>query len=287
MPESRANFFFPITDTWPSYFDDPDEGLGTVYERMLLHRFFERLKNRFGIRSVLEVPSFGMTGVSGLNSLWWAQQGIRPVVVDNDVQRLEKVRGVWRELGLSAHFVLSKDFVPLPFADGAFDFSYNFAALWFVPHLQPFLREMSRVTKKVIFISVPNRAGIGYQLRLHWPGSPKPPLQFRNITEKNFVRPLAELGWKLTEKGFFDIPPWPDFPLKKEVLLQKLKLGFLLKRLKANENETKGRTSIVDYFSGERPELDREVLRFGFLENAPWPVRLLWAHHRFYIFTKE
>jgi len=75
--------------------------------------------------------------------------------------------------------------------------------------------------------------------------------------------------------------------LKKEVLLQKLKLGFLLKRLKGNENETKGRTSIIDYFSGARPRLDEEVMKFGFLEGAPWPVRLLWAHHRYYIFTKE
>ncbi len=287
MQKNKANFFFPIIETWPDYFDDPDEGLGTVYERFLLHRFFQRLKREYEIQSVLEAPSFGMTGVSGVNSLWWAKQGIRPVIVDNEVRRLEKMRRVWRELGLPAHFVLSKDFVPLPFSDRAFDFSYNFAALWFVPRLESFLREMSRVTRKVIFISVPNRWGIGYQLRLHWPGNPRPPLHFANIREKNFVPPLAKQGWQLIEKGYFDIPPWPDFPLKKEVLLQKFKLAFLLRRLKATENTTKGRTSIIDYFSGIRPELEREVMKFGFLEGAPWPVRLLWAHHRYYIFTKE
>ncbi len=287
MPENKTNFFFPIIDTWPDYFENPHEGLGTVYERFLLHRFFDRLKQDYAVRSVLEVPSFGMTGVSGVNSLWWARQGIVPVVMDNDLLRLQKVREVWRHLHLQARFVYDRDFATLPFADGAFDLSFNFASLWFVPHLIPFLNELSRVTAKAIFISVPNRFGIGYQLRLHWPGTVRPALKYEHVKARAFVPHLRKLGWQLADKGYFDIPPWPDFPLKKEVLLQRLGLRFILKILKQNGNESNQRVSILDYFSGVRPHLDREVLKYGFLEKAPWPVRALWAHHRYYLFVKD
>ncbi len=286
MQKNKPNFFFPIIETWPEYFMNPDEGLGTVYERMLLHRFFVRLREHYDIRSVLEAPSFGMTGVSGVNSLWWAQHGIRPVVVDNNIDRLQKTRQIWEQLKLEAQFIFTKDFIPLPFDDQSFDFSFNFAALWFVPELQRFLAELNRVTKKIIFISVPNRFGVGYQLRLHWPGMQKPDLHFKHIKSKNFVPYLQKLGWQLAEKGYFDVPPWPDFPLKKEILFDRLKLGFLLKLLKGKQNKPIQRTSIVDYFSGVRPNLDREVLKFGFLEKAPWPIRPLWAHHQYYIFKK-
>lgn len=287
MKEAKANFFFPIVDTWPQYFKNPDEGLGTVYERILLHRFFERLKNRFHIESVLEAPSFGMTGVSGVNSLWWAKNGVSTVVVDDDRDRIELSQKIWRQLGFNADFVFSDGFVPLPFKDKTFDLSWNFASLWFVPQLKPFLDELNRITKKVIFISVPNYFGVGYQLRLHWPGNRKPALAFEHIKAKNFVPQLQTLGWTLTEHGYFDIPPWPDFPLKKEVLFDRLKLGFLLKLLKKKGEESKQGMSILDYFSGLRPELDKEVLKFGFLEKAPWPIRPLWAHHQYYIFVKE
>ncbi len=287
LPEKKPNFFFPIIDTWPDYFENSHEGLGTVYERFLLHRFFERLKQDYAIRSVLEVPSFGMTGVSGVNSLWWARQGVVPVIMDNDLLRLQKVRQVWHNLHLQARFVYDRDFATLPFADGTFDLSFNFAALWFVPRLIPFLNELNRVTSKAIFISVPNRFGMGYQLRLHWPGASKPALYFQNVRAGAFVPPLRSLGWKLAESGYFDIPPWPDFPFKKEVLLQRLKLGFVLKALKRKANGSNQRISILDYFSGVRPQLDKEVLKYGFLEKAPWPIRLLWAHHRYYLFVKE
>ena len=40
--------------------------------------------------------------------------------------------------------------------------SWNFSALWFVKDLKKFLYELTRVTDKVIFLSVPNRSGIGY-----------------------------------------------------------------------------------------------------------------------------
>ncbi len=63
----------PFIDvSWPDYFRTRHEGLGTVYERFMLQRIFEQLHRSIGVRSLVEVPSFGMTGISGINSLWWA-----------------------------------------------------------------------------------------------------------------------------------------------------------------------------------------------------------------------
>ncbi len=285
MSTAKANFFFPIIDTWPEYFENPHEGLGTTYERFLLHQFFEKIQNRFNVQSVLEAPAFGMTGVSGINSLWWAAHGIQPTIVDDNSQRLQKIQKVWQSVRLKATFCQVNDFSVLPFKDQSFDLAYNFAALWFVNSLNDFLKELSRVTKRVLFISVPNRLGIGYQIRLHWPGSKPPALNFAAVKPKNFVQPLADLGWQLVEKGYFDIPPWPDFPLKKEVLLNRFKLGSLLKK---NENASGGeRMTILDFFTGKRPDLQKEVFKFNFLEKAPFPIRQLWAHHRYFIFVKE
>ncbi len=86
-----------ITNCWEDYFRKHDEGLGTTYERFILHNYFSRLKDRYDIHSVLEAPSFGMTGVSGINSLWWASQGAKVTIVDQSSPRLESIARVWRE----------------------------------------------------------------------------------------------------------------------------------------------------------------------------------------------
>ena len=90
-----------ITENWRRYFDEQDEGLGTTYERFILHRYFEKLRQEYVIQSVLETPSFGMTGVSGINSLWWASQRIDVTVIDNVEERLRLVEKVKRA-GLKA-----------------------------------------------------------------------------------------------------------------------------------------------------------------------------------------
>ncbi|NOX87883.1 MAG: class I SAM-dependent methyltransferase [Calditrichaeota bacterium] len=285
--KNKANFFFPIIDTWAEYFENPDEGLGTTYERFLLHDFFQRLKEEYKIESVLEAPSFGMTGVSGINSLWWGGEKIQTVVVDNVVERLKLSKKVWERLNLKAGFLALNKFDKLPFKDQSFDLCWNFAGLWFVNDLDCFLTEFARIARKVIFISIPNRFGLGYQIRLRLPGSAKPDLNFANLKEKRIIKKLDASDWKLKEKGYFDIPPWPDFPLKKEVLFDRLKLSFLIKRFGNKKNDSGRGMSILDYFSGERPKLKEEVLKFGFLEKAPFPIRQLWAHHRYLIFTKE
>jgi len=77
-----------------------DEGLGTVYERFRLNYIFERLISKWDIKKTLEFPLYGMTGVDGINSVYFAQQNIDVELVDTDQERLEQVKSYWKLLGL-------------------------------------------------------------------------------------------------------------------------------------------------------------------------------------------
>jgi len=53
-----------ILKIWQDYFASQHEGLGTTYERFILHEYFSEFTKEFQIENVLEVPCFGMTGIS-------------------------------------------------------------------------------------------------------------------------------------------------------------------------------------------------------------------------------
>ena len=119
----------PINSVWQQYFKNRHEGLGTTYERFILHHYFERIKNKYSIKSVLEVPSFGMTGISGINSMWWAAKGVHVTITDNDKERINLIEKVWQELSLEANFVYYPNGSYLPFENNSFDLSWNFTSL--------------------------------------------------------------------------------------------------------------------------------------------------------------
>ncbi len=280
---TNENTFLSVLNTWPAYFENMDEGLGTSYERFILHRYFEQIKHTFAVQSVLEAPSFGMTGVSGINSLWWSQQGVTPVVLDNDRARIEQSKKVWASIPLEVDMQLHSDWNQLPFESNAFDLSWNFASLWFVKEPEAFARELARVTAKVIFICVPNIHGIGYKLRKHYNAVPEG-LYPDNIQPKTIKRLFTGLGWETWKSGYLDIPPWPDIAMKKEDLFRKIGLGFLLN--KKEDTDGVQRTCIVDYFNGDQPQLEEDILKYAFLEHIPSPIKQVWAHHRWFIFNK-
>jgi len=283
----KTSSFLSILDSWPSYFDNWDEGLGTTYERVILHRYFEELKRHYGVQTVLEVPSFGMTGISGINSLWWASQGITPTVVDDNEQRIARSQQVWNSIPLPVKFIRHSPDQRLPFADESFDLSWNFASLWFVKNMQQFAAELMRVTRKVIFICVPNSNGIGYKLRYFMDKNLPEDFYPQNVLPKSFLPYFTQGNFKLRRKGYLDIPPWPDIAMKKEDMLRKAGLGFLLKKKEDKQPQPESRTCIVDYFNGSRPQLTQEILKYSFLEHAPFPLKQVWGHHRYFIFEKQ
>lgn len=269
-----------ITNIWRQYYINPYEGFGTTYERFVLHRYFDMLKTRYGVKNVLEAPSFGMHGISGINSLWWAQQGADVTLVDQSPERVEAVQKVWRDTGLPAHMVCqSPESALLPFSDRTFDVSWNFAALWHVKDAETYLRELARVTRTAIFLCVPNQHNICWALRPHDSND----YYVDNINVDWIASCLTEHNWRLVETGFFDVPPFPDIAMKKEDFLKRLGMERVAKWME--KKEASG-SCILDHFTGRSPAMERQVMKFGFLEHAPAWFKRLWAHHRFLLFER-
>lgn len=287
MDNKKTSTVLSILDTWPEYFEHMDEGIGTTYERFILHEYFAKIKAEFDIQSILETPSFGMTGISGINSLWWSSQGITPLVIDNHEERIKKSENVWAGIPLPVDFKFVRDLNSIPFEKDSFDLSWNFAALWFVSDLNRFIESLCNVTKKVIFICVPNANGIGFLLRTKFNNEKIPDFYIENIIPKNFVPIFEQNDWNLQKAGYLDIPPWPDIAMKKENMLKKAGLGFLVKEGDDSEKTTFEKKCIVEYFNGTKPQLELDILKYNFLEKAPFPVKQLWGHHRWFVFIKN
>ncbi len=269
------------TNNWRQYFLNTHEGFGTTYERFVLHRYFSWLKTRYDIKSVLEAPSFGMTGVSGINSLWWASQRAEVTIVDQCLERMEAIQKVWSGLGLGVHMVCqSPASALLPFSDRSFDLSWNFAALWHVKDGETYLGELARVTKTALFLCVPNQQNICWKLRPHDAAD----FDLDNIRTDWIVSSLAAHNWRLVETGLFDVPPFPDIAMKKEDFLRRLGLNRLAKWTEPKEGRG---MCILDYFNGRSPAMERQVMKFGLLERSPAWFKRLWAHHRFLLFEKN
>ena len=270
-----------IIENWRAYFESQDEGLGTTYERFVLHRYFKRIEEEYGVNDVLEAPGFGMTGISDINSMWWARKGARVTIVDDNDERISKAREVWNGIPLEAGFYTgSNGYSVLPFDDGSFDMSWNFAALWMVPGVEQFLGEFVRVTRKVIFICIPNGNNLFSLLRpvpgdAQWSGKGEP---------GDIPATMKRLGWRLRDSGYLDAPPWPDIAMKKEDFLRRMGLRSYAKFL---ENKPKARISILDYFRGRDADLERRMMRYAVLENLPSFLKRFLAHHRYFIFIPE
>ncbi|MEA2038372.1 MAG: class I SAM-dependent methyltransferase [Thermodesulfobacteriota bacterium] len=269
---------------WKHYFETRHEGLGTTYERFILHEYFRKIKDQYGVSTVLEAPIFGMTGISGINSMWWAMQGAQVTIVDNSRERLDSIEEVWDELSLKARLVYDPGtYTSLPFEDQEFDMSWNFAALNPDLKLEGLVGELARVTKKVVFVCLPNRLNPFGLIRkvmqkktdLFQPGNMDPGIIQKTMTKE---------GWQIREKGYFDVPPWPDIAMPKEDFLRKIGLTRYAKQLAEKITEEK-RICILDYYSGRKKEMKDKILKYAFLENSPKPLKSIWAHHRYYIFT--
>ena len=275
----------PILHFWRDYFSQPDEGLGSSYERIIINRQLESICRHFGVQSVLESPSFGFTGLSGVNSMELARLGGRVTLTDHDAERMEMIRRVWRETGLPLQTELTADYSALPFADGAFDMSWNFSALWFTANLDAFLAELARVSRKVIVLCVPNRTGLGYQSqKMQGREDLQRLLREEHIMPQRFVPAMNRLGWRLLHWRYIDCPPWPDIGMHKEKLLRKLGLGFLVKE----PDEPRPPLTIMDYYRGGDDDFPARMMRHAWFERkAPDFIKHVWAHHRCYVFVPE
>lgn len=280
---------------WKHYLTDYNEGLGVVYERLVLNDYLAALQKEYAIETVLEAPLFGMAGVSGINSVALAQGGAQVTLVDDNAERLTGVQRLWGELGLPTHCLLHQGWERLPFEDDSFDLAWNWAALW---HLSDgtsdagerpaaLLHELARVSRRVVFVAMPNRAQVGYLLRKY-------------LLERDFVRYVDE-GWadirrvrrvlegagvRIVREGVLDVPPWPDTVMPAADVLKRLRIRS--RKLEGRFSAENWKWSTMAYYLGEQPETYDRVMRYAWLDHArlPWRLKAIWAHHRYLLGLK-
>ena|GEM_PF-172453 len=292
----------PILSFWHKYFLYTDEGLGSTYERFIINDILFKVAEHYRIKTAIETPSFGFTGLSGINSMGLAMKKVEMTITDTDPERLGLIKDVWDKTHFRANFDLLYDHGKLPYENNRFDMSWNFSALWFVPDLENFLKEMSRITKRIILIMVPNTTGIGYLFQKHTSKEDiKNCLIEKNIIPKNFIKPLENMGWKLMSEGLIDCPLWPDIGMSKNDLIKKLfapmhrlklcnsVIEIMHKMRNTNIASTKPfshkEKTILNYYLGKDWTLKPKMLRYNFLEkHAPYLIKKIWAHHHYYIF---
>ena len=195
-----------IDSNWKQYFISRHEGLGTTYERFILHKYFREIKDKYSIQNILEAPCFGMTGVSGINSMWWAYENSKITIVDHNKERINLIKKVWQELSANADFSsVGNGYSQLPFEDDAFDLGWNFAALSYISDLKSFLKELSRVCRKAIFICIPNRSNLFYRLR-RISQKKSDGVNTFCINYSNIEKIMLGLNWDTAEHGYFDVP---------------------------------------------------------------------------------
>jgi ubiquinone/menaquinone biosynthesis C-methylase UbiE len=274
--------------TWKHYLTDYNEGLGLVYERFVLNDFLLALRRDYGLDTVLEAPIFGMAGVSGINSVALARAKAQVTLVDEHAGRLAGVQRIWDELDLPAQFIHHTNWHSLPFPTGTFDLAWNWAALWYLRDPATLLHELVRVSRRLVFVAMPNRAQVGYLLRKH-------------LLERDFVdhvdeswaniprirRVLEGAGARIIRQGVLDVPPWPDTVMPASQVLEKL--GIRSKRLGDQFSGDAWSWSTMAYYLGQEPDLYDRVMRYAWLDRAPipWRIKAVWAHHRYIVGVKE
>jgi SAM-dependent methyltransferase len=277
-----------VEPAWKKYLTDYNEGLGVVYERFVLNGYLDRLVDDYGVRTALEAPLYGMAGVSGINSVRLAQRGCDVTLVDCLDDRLDGVARIWRELNLPARCVLHRDFAHLPFDDGAFDLAWEWAGLWYLPDAESLLRELARVSRKLVFVAMPNAVQVGYLMRKYLIDR-----DFFSTVDERWVhmarirRVLGEVGVRFMEQGVLDVPPWPDTVMPAAEVLKRL--GIRSPKLNAQFTGQGWTWSTMAYYLGQQPDLYRRVMKYAWLDHAPlpWQFKLVWAHHRYVLGTVD
>ncbi|MEM7034465.1 MAG: methyltransferase domain-containing protein [Chloroflexota bacterium] len=274
--------------TWKKYLTDYNEGLGVVYERFILNDFLTDLAKKHEIKTVLEAPLYGMAGVSGINSYCFAQMGAEVTLIDNNSERLEGVQRIWGELNTPASFLYHTDLTQLPFDDNTFDFTWEWAGLWYLPDAAGLLRELVRVSRNLVFVAMPNNLQVGYLMRKYIIDR-----DFFDTIDERWVqmglikKNLSAEGLAFIDEGVLDVPPWPDTVMPAAEVLKRL--GIKSKRLEDQFTGDGWTWSTMAYYLKQQPDLYDQVIKYAWLDHAPipWQLKMVWAHHRYVLGKKD
>ena len=232
------------------------EGIGSVYERVVLSRWFRDLTMRHGYASVLE---YSCPITKGYDNVTFLDHGVQATVADKDVDR---IREGWK-------FRLQPVFSDLQSAPTA-DLVWNFAQVQMDARVIDAIKPLAQ---KHILVLVPNifNPGTPFHLTYHLltrtscRHAERGSVRLR--TRSGLLRLLAEKGIEVIDSGYVDAPPIPD-------------IAFSIRELK----ETMGWSQANDADGG--PPTDpaivwQRVQQMTRFENSPLvsPFKSIFGHH--------
>lgn len=191
-----------------------DEGVGTVYERVVIDDYFRWLQAELQIRTVLENPADGVTGVPGINSMEFARNGGTVWLANPSQKMLDNAQQIWVKQGLVdlARFVRCQyDNTGLE-AD-SFDLVWNYCMFERFQDPSSLVAEMKRVSRRYVLIMTQNVWNFGTPVHtlyhtlgnLEWDHGYGGQMTFGAIR-----RALLDQGLQIEHEGTVDIPPWLD-----------------------------------------------------------------------------
>ena len=276
---------------WRGYFVDPDEGLGTVYERFALDKVLDAAIAATGSTSVLHAPLFGMMGIPGLDAVFLARRGMRVGLLDVDGERLEAVHNQWRDLGLDPEVHLVDGLDPKGWPDELpvrYDLAFSFAALWWFEDPWAVQAALARWADNGVLTCVPNR-NVFMRMRARlWHKDLFERLNEDALDAKAATRAAAASGLKAVDTGLFDIPPFPDTSVPLAKLLRARKGKPAVVGGTDGEGEQAWAWSILPFLTGDDPGMKDRVTRLSRWERfLPGVIQPALAHHRYVLFTPE
>ena len=176
-----------------------DEGIGTLYERIVKGRMLRNLATTYGYRSVVEL---GCSVTKGFDNLAFLDQGLDVTVAD---AQIDTIRAGWR-------FADKPRFSTLEDAPAA-DLVWSFARAQLDPTV---IDAMKRLARRHLLVFVPNVLNPGapvhftYHLltrtRCRHAERGRPGLR----TRAGLVRLVARRGVRVLSSGYIDAPPIPN-----------------------------------------------------------------------------
>ena len=195
-----------------------DEGYGTAYERHSLNRLVSKMVDKYDISEVLEMPTNGIMGIPGINSLIFAKIGCEVTVAHPSKEFLENAKKIWNALGLDANFVKS-DWINPEFNDDSFDLVWNFCAFEHVDNPKKIVQEMLRITKKYIFVYIQNASNPGFFLHQFLHLLRKEPWDHGDPSRMKLSY-IADIINELNGRGIEIGGMWPPWPALKEKIFR-------------------------------------------------------------------
>ena len=239
-----------------------------------------------GIRTLVEGPGDGMTGIAGINSLILGLQGVRVSLVLPDSASAAFTQTVWAHHAPNAclEIVERWEGSRLPFGNGEFDLAWNFNVMTRQADPRSVLAELCRVSRTVVLICVPNRSHYAFGLHRLQHRVAKQPWDHGNVDlmqPEPWQRMFVELGLRVRKTIWLDCPWWPDIVDAEQLIVDFFPSLKRLARRARPENRYRWRAGELPYYRPDRyPEVFRRMARLAYFENSrPDWLKRHFAHH--------